>query len=242
MPKGVFEQVRDRAIGIQDGKVELASGDFVACDYLAIATGVTQSPPAKLLSTERSGAWAELKVLQERIKESMDIALVGGGAVGVQLATDIKSFYPEKKVTLIHSRAQILSSFGVRLHDYVMEKLGKLGVEVVLEDWPTLPKNTTWEPAEIVFKDGRKQRCDLVIPCIGQTLNSSILKSFFSASISPLTGHTRVNKKLQIKDEIKEDTIFNKIFALGDVAETGGRRFAKAGSAQAEIVQENISL
>ncbi|XMA09185.1 hypothetical protein WAI453_001976 [Rhynchosporium graminicola] len=66
---------------------------------------VTQSPPAKLLSTERSGAWAELKVLQERIKESMDIALVGAGAVGVQLATDIKSFYPEKKVTLIHSRA-----------------------------------------------------------------------------------------------------------------------------------------
>ncbi|CZT47632.1 uncharacterized protein RSE6_08214 [Rhynchosporium secalis] len=159
----------------------------------------------------------------------MDIALVGAGAVGVQLATDIKSFYPEKKVTLIHSRAQILSSFGVRLHDYVMEKLGKLGVEVVLEELPTLPKTTTWEPAEI-------------IPCIGQTLNSSILKSFSSASISLLTGHTRVNKKLQIKDEIKEDTIFNNIFALGDVAETGGRKFARAGSAQAEIVQENISL
>ncbi|KAH6710955.1 hypothetical protein BKA61DRAFT_107045 [Leptodontidium sp. MPI-SDFR-AT-0119] len=240
VPKGVFEQVRGRVVGIKDGKVELASGEVVDFEYLAIATGVTQSPPAKLLSTEKSGACDELKVLQERIGESENIAVVGAGAVGVQLATDIKTFHPGKKVTLIHSRAQILSSFGLRLHDYVMEKLGKLDIDVILKERPVLPKSTTWEPAEIEFKDGRKQQFDLVIPCTGQTPNSSILEHFSPSSTSPLTHRILVNKNLQLKDDVKADTTFNHIFALGDVAETGGPKFARAGGAQAEIVRANI--
>ncbi|KAG4429921.1 hypothetical protein IFR05_014599 [Cadophora sp. M221] len=240
VPKGVFEQVRGRAVGIKDRKVELASGEVVDFEYLAIATGVTQSPPAKLLSNEKSGACAELMVLQERIRESENIAVVGAGAVGVQLATDIKTFHPEKKVTLIHSRAQILSSFGVRLHDFVIEKLQKLEIAVVLEERPVLPKSATWEPMEIEFKDGRKQHFDLVIPCTGQTPNSSIVEHFSPSSISPLTHRILGNKKLQLKDDLKADTTIKNIFALGDVAETGGPKFARAGGAQAEIVRENI--
>ncbi|KAH7336231.1 hypothetical protein BKA65DRAFT_505951 [Rhexocercosporidium sp. MPI-PUGE-AT-0058] len=239
-PKGVFEHVRGKAVGIRDGMVELVSGEVVAFEYLAIATGVTQSPPAKLLTTEKLGACAELRVLQDRIKESSNIALVGAGAVGVQLATDIKTFYPEKKVTLIHSRAQILSSFGKRLHDYVMEKLSKLEIGVVLEERPVLPKRATWEPTEIEFKDGRKQHFDLVIPCTGQTPNSTILEHFSPSSISPITHRLLVNKKLQLKDDLKADTTFNHIFALGDVAETGGPKFARAGGAQAEILTDYV--
>jgi NADH dehydrogenase FAD-containing subunit len=72
--------------------------------YLAIATGATQSPPAKLLAREKGEACAELKVLQTRIHEVKGIAVVGGGAVGVQLSADIRSFYPDRKVVLIHSR------------------------------------------------------------------------------------------------------------------------------------------
>ncbi|KAL2069029.1 hypothetical protein VTL71DRAFT_15367 [Oculimacula yallundae] len=240
VPKGVFEQVRGKAVGIEEGKVVLEDGRVVEFDYLAVATGVTQAPPAKLISKEKEGARVELKVLQEEIEEAESIALVGAGAVGVQLATDIKSFYPEKKVTLIHSRAQILSSHGVRLHDYVMEKLGKLGIDVILEERPVLPRTASWEPAEIDFRDGRKQKFDLVIPCTGQTPNSSILSTFSPPSISPLTGHIIVNEKLQIKDSMKGNTSFSNIFALGDVAATGGSKFARAGAAQAEIVRENI--
>lgn len=36
--------------------------------------------------------------------KAKNIAVIGGGAVGVELATDIKSYYPEKSVTLVHSR------------------------------------------------------------------------------------------------------------------------------------------
>ncbi len=163
MPKGAIQQLCDRATGIKDGHVELASGADIPFDFLAIATGVTQSPPAKLLSREKAGACGELKMLQERITESENIAIVGAGPVGVQLATDIKSFNPGKKVTIIHSRERLLSNFGKRLHNYVSEKLQNFGIAVVLGERPTLPTGITWESTELTFKDGRNERFDLVV-------------------------------------------------------------------------------
>jgi NADH dehydrogenase FAD-containing subunit len=50
--------------------------------------------------------------VQETIRQSQSVAVVGGGAVGVQLSSDIKDFYPDKDVTLIHSRERLLSHFG----------------------------------------------------------------------------------------------------------------------------------
>jgi NADH dehydrogenase FAD-containing subunit len=68
-----------------------------------------------------------------------EVAIIGGGAVGVQLSVDIKSFYKDKTVALIHLRDQLLSSFGVRLHEFVVGKLGALGVDVWLGERPTVP-------------------------------------------------------------------------------------------------------
>jgi hypothetical protein len=59
------------------------------------------------VARERGEACAGLKVLQTRIHEAKRIAVVGDGAVGMQLSADIKSFNPDKKVVLIHSREQL---------------------------------------------------------------------------------------------------------------------------------------
>jgi len=171
MPEGVFLQVRGRAVDIRfrdgdgngSGEVVLEGGEKVEFEYLAIATGVTQSPPAKLLSIEKEGACEELRVLQERIREAEGIAVVGAGAVGVQLAADVKTFWPEKRVTVVHSRERILSSFGERLHEFVMGKLKDIGLEVVLGERPVLEKSGNWEPMELEFKDGSKKEFNLVV-------------------------------------------------------------------------------
>ena len=49
------------------------------------------------------------------------------------------------------------------------------------------------------------------------------------------TGLIRTRPTLQVSDE----KIFN-IFAIGDVADTGGPKMARAGMVQAEVVQRNI--
>lgn len=56
------------------------------------------------------------------------------GAVGVEMATSLKSRFPEQDVTLIHSRKELLGSeplpddFKRKVHDRVLEK----GVKLIL--------------------------------------------------------------------------------------------------------------
>jgi apoptosis-inducing factor 2 len=62
VPEGIFEQIQEVTC-VRDGEIELASGKCVSYAYLAIATGATQSPPAKLLASQKGEAGAELRVL-----------------------------------------------------------------------------------------------------------------------------------------------------------------------------------
>jgi apoptosis-inducing factor 2 len=164
-PEGIFEQIRDEVTCVRDGEVELASGKCIPYAYLAIATGATQSPPARLLSNQKGEACAELRTLQARIEKAERIAVIGGGAVGVQLSADIKSFYQNKEIVLIHSKEQLLSNFGQRLHEFVLGRLRTLGVDVLLGERPTVPCSSKWESAELTFKDGKSEVFDLVV-CI----------------------------------------------------------------------------
>lgn len=60
-------------------------------------------------------AW--LKAAQQVIREARSVLVVGGGALGIQFATDIADVYPEKRVTLLHSRAQLLPRFSQEMHN-----------------------------------------------------------------------------------------------------------------------------
>jgi NADH dehydrogenase FAD-containing subunit len=94
------------------------------------------------------------------------IAVVGGGAVGVQLAADIKSFYNKKEVVLVHSRERLLPTFGNgnALHEYIFEKLRTLRVKVILGERPVLAKRTGFSyDTDLLFKDGRREMFDLVV-------------------------------------------------------------------------------
>jgi pyruvate/2-oxoglutarate dehydrogenase complex dihydrolipoamide dehydrogenase (E3) component len=160
-PKGIFELVQDLATNIGDGEVELKSGDRITFEYLAIATGTTQNPPAQVRSTEKEDGCRELEEIQAKIKAAKNIAIVGGGPVGVQLAADIQTFYEDKRVVLLHSRSQLLPSFGKRLHEYVVGKLTELGVKVILEERPQLPSAP--EAMSLQFKDSKSENFDLVV-------------------------------------------------------------------------------
>jgi hypothetical protein len=85
--------------------------------------------------------------------------------VGVQLLADIKSFYRDKTVVPIHSRDQLLLNFGMRLHEFVVGRLGVLGVDVWLGERPAVPVDGNWESAELTIKCGRSEMFDLVV-CI----------------------------------------------------------------------------
>jgi NADH dehydrogenase FAD-containing subunit len=86
-PEGIFQSVCDEALEVTDTDIEMASGNRLSYDYLVIATGAAQSPPARLKSRDREGGITELQGFQQRISKAERIAVVGGGAAGVELIT-----------------------------------------------------------------------------------------------------------------------------------------------------------
>jgi thioredoxin reductase len=170
-PLGILTRIQDKAVQVSESQVILASGQKINYSYLIVATGSSQPLPVNVLSTDRAAACHELQEVQQAIISSRKIAIVGGGAVGVELASDIKDFYPDKEVTLIHSRNSLLNNFGTRLQEYALTALrDELSVRVLLNERPPMPAGSNMaRSATLKFSDKREEHFDLIV--------SSILKS-----------------------------------------------------------------
>lgn len=75
----------------------------------------------------------------KKVMESKRLVFIGGGAVGVQLATDAKELYPEKSVTLVHSRPAVMNRYHPKLHQLIAERCSELGIDLVLGSRVKLP-------------------------------------------------------------------------------------------------------
>ncbi|KAI3390550.1 hypothetical protein diail_9211 [Diaporthe ilicicola] len=240
VPKGIFERQCGTVVEVTSDSVKLAAGEEIPFEFLAIATGTSSPWPSKLQSADKLGACEELRDIQEQIREAGSIAVVGGGAVGIELVTDIKGWYPEKEVTLVHSRDKLLHAYGLRLHERTMQEMKKLGIKVKLGQRPqVVPEGDekTGKNATLVFPSGEVAKFSLVIPCTGQTPITGFMTNTFSECISKETGRILVTPALQIQSP---EEIVDNIFALGDVAESGGPKMARAAQAQSLIVASNI--
>ncbi|KAJ8123755.1 hypothetical protein O1611_g9520 [Lasiodiplodia mahajangana] len=173
-----------------------------------------------------------MRGMQQKIKNANTVVVVGGGAAGVEVATDAQNLYPNKKIILVHSREAVMNRFGKGLQKAALEGLQSLGVEVILQDRLT---SDTSEPGVILLKSGRKVQCDLVVDCTGQQPSSGIMSELSPTSISP-SGHLRVKPTLQLADEELPN-----VYACGDVADTETPNpNARSAMRQASIVAENI--
>ncbi|KAI1344204.1 hypothetical protein F5Y15DRAFT_365834 [Xylariaceae sp. FL0016] len=239
-PEGIFTQIRDTVTSIEDNYVVLTSGEKIDYSYLALATGSSQPAPVKASSAERRDACMELRGMQQRIEKSQRIALIGAGAVGIEISTDIKDLYPNKEVTLIHSRSKVMNQFGKKLSDYTEQRLKDLGIRTLLNERPQVPADlSSEEPKTLTFSDGHSETFDLVIRCTGQIPNSAILRSYLPSSISKENSRVLIHPTLQVRTD---DNRHPNIFAIGDVAEHGGPRMGRAGQMQAEVAAENIVM
>lgn len=161
-PKGSIKIIHQRVLGVSPSNVRLESGEEIAFAYLAIATGSSQELPAKVQGLTKTEGTSELRDLQKKIESANRIAVIGGGAVGVQLSSDIKSWYPKKDISLLHSRQQLLPSFGKRLSTFVIDKLERMGVNVLLGERPEISRNRTSD-VQLVLKHGEVETFDLVV-------------------------------------------------------------------------------
>lgn len=226
------EVILDREVEL-DGK----KTDRIPYAALAITTGTKLSPPSTLPGTGKLDGTTYLREHAAQVEASKKIVIIGGGAVGVQMATDIKQLFPEKSVTLIHSRANVMNKFDSRLHNLVQQRFTELGVQTILGKRVALPSTgypTSGEEFTVSLIDGTQIPADFAIISTGQTPQSAIL-STLSPSCIDAHSFIKVKDTLQIQDDA-----YPNIFALGDIAATAAHKAARPALKQAEVVGANI--
>lgn len=153
---GILTRIQDEAIALTDAQALPASGEKIDYICLAIATGSTQPLRANVAYDNRSEGCRELQGAQQIFETSQRIAVVGGGAVGIQLVSDIKDFFPAKEVTLVHSRDKLLNRFGSRLQYCVLTAwCAELEVRVFLNERPKPPVGETSLDQLLSWMQGR---------------------------------------------------------------------------------------
>ncbi|GIC84267.1 NAD(P)/FAD-dependent oxidoreductase [Aspergillus udagawae] len=211
-------------------------------EYLAIATGTRLAQPAGMKDDDKVSSVEYLRNHQADIKRAKSILIVGGGAVGVQMATDLKEYYPDKEVTLVQSRARVMPLFHEQLHELIEKRFDELGVRLIVNARVSVPVEgfpTDRKPFDVQLSNGGRVSTEFVILATGQRPNNDLLTSLTPSRsgslINPDNGFIRVRPTLQLQDEN-----FPNIFAVGDIADTGAQKAARPGSVQAGVVARNI--
>ncbi|KAK3373074.1 hypothetical protein B0T24DRAFT_249554 [Lasiosphaeria ovina] len=234
VPAGMVRWVTDRVVAVGRESVELRGGERIPYEFLLIATGsaVVDGLPSRVGDERKETGVELLRAMQARIKAAGSIVVAGGGAAGVEVATDTKHQYPDKTVTLVHSRQAVMHRFGPGLQTGAMEALERLGVRVVLGEKVVAD---SVDGKYITLVSGTKIECDCFINCTGQKPASGLIGDLTPSSIAA-SGHIKVKPTLQIADESLPN-----VYVCGDVADTHDMNpNSRIAARQAEIAADNI--
>ncbi|TFY82156.1 hypothetical protein EWM64_g1851 [Hericium alpestre] len=176
---GAVSVHRGRVTEIQADRVVLEGEESIPYEYLVIATGTRLTPPGSMITDTKPEGIAYFQAHQQAVEKAQKIVIIGGGANGVQLATDIKDFYPDKSVTIVHPRPRLMHAFHPALHDIVSARCAELGIDVILNDRARIPPGgfpTDGSTFNVELASGKHIPADLAIMATGQTPNSAPLR------------------------------------------------------------------
>ncbi|XP_035029487.2 apoptosis-inducing factor 2 [Hippoglossus stenolepis] len=233
-----FVQGRVERVDVDRQTVVLRGGREVPFSHLILCTGTDGPFPGKF-NTEasyQSGVRA-YEDFTKQVQAADSVLVVGGGSTGVEMAAEIKTEHPEKKVVLIHSRIgladpELLPSVRRQAKEVLLQK----GVELLLgekvDNLSQLQLNVTNKNMEVTTERGETLSTDLIVCCTGQKVNSAAYDSSFSASMAD-SGALKVNQHLQVQG-------FTNVYAVGDCTDVKEPKMAYHAQLHAAVAVSNI--
>ncbi|KAJ2196899.1 hypothetical protein IW139_001823 [Coemansia sp. RSA 353] len=241
---------------IQPTLVQLTNGEQLQFDYLVVALGISRFAPIGIRSSTKSEFVAELAESYAQLESAKSVVVVGGGAVGIELAADIKCDFPHKSVTLVHSRALPLPGpFKDELRHNVVDILqNSIGVELVLgqrviaqepasadmaDTLTDMPEHvlSTATDATLTLSGGQTLHGDWVVRCLGTRDKKSII-NLPSSTQEPIFGANGI----RVKDTMQiDDVAYPHIYACGDICSRDTVKLAGVAMYGAYIAAINIA-
>jgi NADH dehydrogenase FAD-containing subunit len=234
LDKGRF--VRGSAASIEGRRVTLATGEILEADYLVLATGSSYPFPAKNEEPDIASARRRVEEAHEALLTAERVLIIGAGPSGLELAGEIKSFYPEKQVTIADIADDILTGpYDQALRDELRRQLAAM--DVTLQLGQTLSGLPDAEPAtldtiRISTADGTELLADIWFRAFGVRPHSDFLDQGSLADARDERGYVHVDDHLRVFGGTN-------VFALGDLSDAD-RDMAGVATRQAAIVAANI--
>lgn len=218
-----------RVVEVTDAKVVTADGQEFPYEYLIVAVGALSNSPVEPVDDGKESTLEGLKAhydgIAKAIEVSEHVAVIGGGPVGVEIVGEIKNKYPDKVITLVHSRSGLChvqqgQPTAVSFQNKLKTDLENLGVTLKLavkadlspfaEDAKTQNYFTVDSKTGVKLADETVVNADLIIPTNGFVGGGSKIQGL------PLDadGKVKVNDFLQVEG-------FTNVFALGDCNNSG---------------------
>ncbi|KJE94266.1 pyridine nucleotide-disulfide oxidoreductase [Capsaspora owczarzaki ATCC 30864] len=221
----------------------------IAFDFLVLATGLGADYTNSLFKATRldetsAKRVAALQSHNARLLPAKKILVVGGGAVGVEVAAEIATDYPDKTVTLVHSGSELvkLDPKSSKADTHARKFLTSHNVQLVLSDRidrdaanqaAALASHET--PQTLKTEKGAEITADLVIVALPPKAAgvSGALSESFPGAIDE-QGLLKVDQYLRVASAGN-----NNIFAAGDVTNADDK-FAHRATAAGAVVAANI--
>jgi len=200
------------------------------------------------------------------VAQAEKILIVGGGPVGIEIAGEIATDYPDKKVTLVHNGNKLLSStFPDSFRDKLLNSLRVLNVEVILGEKVSEDTTTTKKKKKSKSRKQEKKEEEgtedlkealKIVPKLerrsfqtttGKEIQADLVFHCVGAKVNnePLKKNFShlldVYGRLKVNPNLQVEG-FRNIFALGDITNLPELKMAVNIHKHVPVVANNIQL
>lgn len=229
--------VQDWARRVSEHEVHLSAREVIEADHVVLATGTAYPFPAKFLENQASVAIAHLNRMRQSLAGSERVLLVGAGPVGLELAGELTSAFPNLGVTLVDQEEDILTTgdYLPELRASVREQLLARGVVFELGAplgyLPPLDVGR-YAPFTVETTAGARIEAQMWFRCYGARPITDYLDPGLAAGLRhdgsvPVTEHLNVVGR-------------DRVWAIGDLTGLRESKRAKAATDHARVVAQNI--
>ncbi len=245
IPRSKNRFVEGAAVAVKPGSRELLvqsseskAVTSIPYKYLLIATGSTyagtiKASPDEASYTERLATW---EAEAQRLAKAESVLIIGAGPVGVELAGEILTRYPEKKVTLTDMASDVCPAFRPKSRAHAKRWLEQRGCGLELG----VPIDGKFPDLKVdargcTLRGGKRLDADVVYRCMGFRPNTEWLRGGPLSAALDRRGFIRVNDYLQVEG-------FGDIFAMGDCMShrSGEVKLGHTAELNAHLVVENL--
>ena len=121
------------ALAVRGTTVEVSGHGPIEADYLVLATGTAYPFPAKHMESSSIIAKARIERVHANLEQASRVLIVGAGAVGIELAGEITSAFPDIAVTMLEISDKILPAgdYKPEIREAIADQLAQRRVEII---------------------------------------------------------------------------------------------------------------